>query len=64
MTKTQAIAKAGSAARLARLLGISKSAVSQWPETIPELQRYRLKEMRPKWFAQVRREEEQQKVAA
>lgn len=57
MTKTQAIAKAGSAARLARLLGISKSAVSQWPETIPELQRYRLKEMRPKWFAQVRREQ-------
>jgi|JI8StandDraft_2_1071088.scaffolds.fasta_scaffold21286_1 predicted transcriptional regulator len=63
MTKTQAIAKAGSAARLARLLGISKSAVSQWPETIPELQRYRLKEMRPKWFAQVRREQAE-KLAA
>lgn len=63
MTKTQAIAKAGSAARLARLLGISKSAVSQWPETIPELQRYRLKEMRPKWFAKVRREEAE-KLAA
>ena len=63
MTKTQAIAKAGSAARLARLLGISKSAVSQWPETIPELQRYRLREMRPKWFAQVRREQAE-KLAA
>lgn len=51
MKKDQAIAKAGSKAKLARLLGVTKSAVSQWGDELPELQRYRLKEMRPRWFA-------------
>lgn len=50
MTKDEAIAKAGSKAALARLLGISRSAVSQWGAELPPLQHYRLKEIRPRWF--------------
>ena len=51
MTKSEAIRRAGSQAELARLLGISPQAVSKWPgDKLPALQRYRLKELRPRWF--------------
>ena len=50
MKKLHAIKKAKSAANLARLLGISKQAVSKWGENLPELQIYRLKELKPEWF--------------
>jgi DNA-binding transcriptional regulator YdaS (Cro superfamily) len=56
MNKSQAIRFAGSQAALARLLGVTPSAVSQWPEKIPPLQVYRLKELKPRWFARLRRE--------
>lgn len=45
-----AIRLAGSVKALADLLGISHQAVYQWGETVPQLQVYRLKEMRPEWF--------------
>ena len=51
MDKHQAIALAGSARKLAAILEISPQAVSKWPDGhIPELQRYRLKEKKPRWF--------------
>jgi len=50
MTKEQAIALAGSQAKLAALLEISDAAVSQW-ETIPEKRIWQLKVLRPGWFA-------------
>lgn len=50
MKKQDAIKLAGSQSELAKLLGISRQAVSKWPDEIPALQFYRLKEMRPRWF--------------
>jgi DNA-binding transcriptional regulator YdaS (Cro superfamily) len=50
MTKQQLIQLAGSQAELARLLNISRSAVCQWNNRIPELQYRRLKDLRPDWF--------------
>ena len=52
MKKTTAIKKAGSAYKLAKMLGISKQAVSKWPEKIPEQREAQLRESNPKWFRQ------------
>lgn len=41
---------------LARLLGITPQSINDWRGTLPELQAYRLKERRPKWFARIKRE--------
>ena len=41
---------AGSAAKLAALLGITKSAVSQWGEDVPEMRVFQLKVLKPEWF--------------
>ena len=49
MTKEQAIALAGSQAKLAALLDISDAAVSQWV-TIPGARLWQLKLLRPGWF--------------
>lgn len=55
MKKTDAIALAGSPGRLAEILGISRQAVSKWPgEHVPELQLYRLRERKPRWFRKPR----------
>ena len=37
----------GSATALGVFLGISKSAVSQWGDEVPELRAYKLREKRP-----------------
>ena len=50
MTKEDAIKLAGSQSELARILGISEPAVSQWKEQIPELRLRQLKDLRPEWF--------------
>jgi len=50
MKTQQAIEKAGSAADLARLLGITQSAVCQWGEDVPEHRVWQLKVLRPAWF--------------
>ena len=49
MTKQEACIKAGSASKLAQLLGISRPAVSQWKE-IPSGRLFQLKVLRPEWF--------------
>jgi DNA-binding XRE family transcriptional regulator len=51
MNKKRAVELAGSQAALARLLGVTKQAVNQWPEgRMPELQVYRLRDLKPRWF--------------
>lgn len=42
MLKSDVRAHYGTLEATARALGITKSAVSQWPETIPELWAYKL----------------------
>jgi predicted transcriptional regulator len=43
-------------AAVARALGITRSAVSQWGDVIPELQRFRLRELQPEVYAKVAKE--------
>lgn len=64
MDKTFAVMKAGNQARLARLLGVTPQAVSMWGDKLPELQAYRLKEMRPRWFAEWNRARAKEQEAA
>lgn len=45
----KAIELAGNKFALARVLGLSRQAVQRWKE-IPELQQYRLRELKPEWF--------------
>lgn len=45
-----AIEQAGSAADLARMLSITRSAVAQWGEEVPELRVYQLQQRRPDLF--------------
>ncbi len=49
MTKQEAINRAGSQAKLARLLGVTRGAVFQWRE-IPSGRLYQLMVLRPEWF--------------
>jgi DNA-binding transcriptional regulator YdaS (Cro superfamily) len=49
LTKEKAIELAGSQADLARLLGVTRSAVWQWKE-IPQGRIYQLMVLRPEWF--------------
>lgn len=52
MTKADAIQKAGSIANLARILGITTNAISNWPDKkpIPKGREWQLKVLRPEWF--------------
>jgi DNA-binding transcriptional regulator YdaS (Cro superfamily) len=50
MDKEQAIKLAGSASALAKLLGITRAAVSQWGAKVPQARVWQLKALRPKWF--------------
>ena len=49
MDKKKFIALAGSQDELAKLLGISQAAVSQW-KTVPQARIWQLKLLRPDWF--------------
>jgi len=49
MDKNKAISLAGSSAKLARLLGVSRQAIHNWTE-IPKLRVFQLRVMRPEWF--------------
>jgi len=49
MDKQKFIALAGPQSELARILGISQAAVSQW-KTIPTGRLYQLMILRPDWF--------------
>jgi len=52
MKKADAIKLAGSAIKLAKVLGITKGAVSHWGEDIPKGREYELRYIRPDWFTQ------------
>jgi predicted transcriptional regulator len=49
MNKDKFIALAGSQLELAKMLGISQAAVSQW-KTVPKQRIWQLKVLRPDWF--------------
>jgi predicted transcriptional regulator len=49
-----ALRKAGSQTALAKVLGVTRQAVNQW-RSLPRLQVYRLRELRPRWAAEWRR---------
>ena len=63
MDKAFAIRKAGSEADLARLLGVTRQAVSQW-DALPPLRVYQLKELRPRWVSEWRKEQANEDTAA
>ena len=50
MLKQQAIKLAGSQAKLAKLLGITRGAVWLWGEDVPIMRIYQLKVLCPQWF--------------
>jgi DNA-binding XRE family transcriptional regulator len=52
LTKQLAIQLAGSQAKLAKLLGITRGAVWLW-ETIPQARIWQLKLLRPEWFEMI-----------
>ena len=49
ITKEEAIKFAGSAAELARILGITRGAVSQWKE-VPQARIWQMQSLHPEWF--------------
>jgi len=50
MNKQKLIFLAGSQVALAKLLGISQAAVSQWVE-VPQARIWQLQLLRPSWFS-------------
>lgn len=50
MKTRDAITLARTATNLASLLGITASAVSQWPDEVPPLRVYQLRVLKPEWF--------------
>lgn len=59
MTKTKAVELAGSVTALAKVLGVTQSAVSQWRE-IPDGRLYQLRVVRPRWFRKAKEVESAQ----
>jgi hypothetical protein len=57
MKKEDAIKLAGSAIKLAKVLGITKGAVSHWGEDIPKGREYELRYIKPDWF-EIKKEKE------
>lgn len=64
MRTDEAIRKAKGRNNLAKILGITGSAVSQWGETIPELRMYQLRRKKPHWFRAQKVEQNQQVAQA
>ena len=52
MNTQTAITHAGSKAKLATLLGVSRAAVTQYKETLPYKRQMRLFELHPEWFSE------------
>lgn len=50
MKTKQAIQMAGGPGALARLLGITPGAVSQWGDEVPKARLWQLKVLKPTWF--------------
>lgn len=55
MKKSQLVKYFGTKAALARACKVSRQAVGQWPEIIPELQQYRLRDWYPGIDEQLRK---------
>jgi DNA-binding transcriptional regulator YdaS (Cro superfamily) len=51
MKTKQAIELAGSVIKLATLLGISRMAIYQWGEDVPQARLWQMKVIKPEWFA-------------
>ena len=49
ITKEEAIRFAGSQTELAKILGISQAAISQW-KTIPKARIWQMQFLHPEWF--------------
>lgn len=64
MKTETAIKLAGTSAELARILGLSRAAISQWPDDVPLLRVYQLKEKKPEWFTQESQKPKRRAVAA
>lgn len=58
--KKHAIQAAKTGTALASVLGVTKQAVSAWPEELPELYVYRLRDRKPRWYSLARKLMEQQ----
>jgi DNA-binding transcriptional regulator YdaS (Cro superfamily) len=58
MKTEEAIQLAGSRSMLARILGLTPAAITQWGDNVPMLRVYQLRDLRPEWFAK------QQKITA
>ena len=54
MEKETAIRLAGSASKLARLLGVSRQSVFAWKQ-LPEGRVWQLKVLKPEWFDEIKR---------
>lgn len=52
MKTETAIQLAGSKAKLATMLGVSRAAVTQYKETLPFKRELRLYELHPEWFTE------------
>lgn len=52
METQKAIKLAGSAIKLAKLLGITKGAVSHWGDKIPRQREWQLRLIKPEWFTE------------
>lgn len=50
MLKSEAIKKAGSAANLARMLGVTRQAVNRYGKYLPEGRVWQLRVTHPEWF--------------
>jgi predicted transcriptional regulator len=50
MTKQEAIERAGSVGALAKLLGVTSAAISQWGERVPDSRVWQLRVLKPEWF--------------
>jgi DNA-binding transcriptional regulator YdaS (Cro superfamily) len=50
ITKKEAIQFAGSVTELAKILGISKAAISQWGEIPPQARVWQMQSLHPEWF--------------
>ena len=57
MKKQDAIKLAGSAIKLAKILGITKGAVSHWVENVPRGREYELRYLKPEWFTTEKQKE-------
>lgn len=53
--KAHAIKVARTGRALAAALGVTPQAVSKWPDALPELYVYRLRERKPRWYAAAKR---------